>query len=214
MPLSAPFAEDLQRPSLVMFCATQIEGPDWTMRNLDGAGFATFAVDGTAQTFVGRDSTFGVIGGVTEIVDGIAIEAPTVSLNLLPKTNVAMATLAAPAAQGSRIRIWVGSVNRTTGAVNGEPELWYDGVTNVPTQSVGKNTRILPLTTNSALMEFLRPDEGARMNDGFHQLAWPGERGFQFITNILETDVWGSDAPKSNTTYVQPISERLPANLR
>lgn len=214
MPLSAPFAADLARPSVVMFCATQIDLPGGPLRSIsDGAGFVTFPVDGASATFTGRDDTYGVMGGVTEIVDGIATEAPTVNVNLLPKTNAAMAALAAPNAQRSRMRIWVGSVNRVTGAVV-DVDLWYDGDTNVATQNTGKNTRVLSMGVNSALSKFLEPDEGARMNDGLLQSAFPGKRGLQYITSIEQSDVWGSEAPKAQITYAPPVSSRLPVNLR
>lgn len=215
MPLSAPFAEDLARPSVVMFCATQIDLPAGPLRSLsDGAGFVSFSVDGATVTFTGRDSTYGVMGGITEIVDGVATEAPTIDVNLFHKTNAAMAALAAPEAQRSRMRIWVGSVNRVTGAVNGAPDLWFDGDTNVATQNVGKNTRVLSMGVNSALMKFLEPDEGARMNDGLLQSAFPGKRGLQYITSIEQSDVWGSEAPKAQITYAPPVATRLPVNLR
>ncbi|WP_426043705.1 hypothetical protein [Caulobacter sp. DWR3-1-2] len=213
MTLSSAFTADLQRSSVVMFCAIQIDLPSGPVRNLDGAGFVSFTVDGATATFTGRDAVFGVMGGITEITDGIATEAPAASLNLLPKTNAAMAALAAPAAQRSRIRIWVGSVDRATGAVI-DVDLWYDGDTSVPTQGVGKNSRVLSMTTNSALMKFLEPDEGARLNDGWLQSAFPGKRGLQFITSVEQTDAWGSDAPRSPIVYVPTISTRLPVNLR
>lgn len=213
MPLPTAMAADLQRSVVLMFCAIQIDLPGGPLRNLDGAGFATFDVDGAPVTFVGRDATFGVMGGVTEVVDGVATEAPTVSLSLLPKTNAAMAALAAPSAQRSRVRIWSGTMDRATGQVTGV-DLWYDGDTNVPTQNTGKNTRVLSMTTNSALMKFLEADEGARLNDGFHRKAWPNERGLQHISSVEMIDVWGSDAPKSPVVYAPPVSSRLPENLR
>lgn len=214
MPLPTALADDLQRPSVVMFCASQIDLPGGPLRSVtDGAGFVTFAVDGVPQTFVARDAVYGVMGGVTEIVDGIAIEAPTISVNLYTPTNAAMAALSAPSAQRSRVRIWVGTVNRTTGQVIGVDQ-WYDGDTNVPTQNVGKSTRVLPLSINSALMKFLEPDEGARQNDGFHRLAWPEERGMQHVNSVELTDVWGSDAPRPSVSYAPPVSTRLPENLR
>jgi hypothetical protein len=198
-----------------MFCAAQMDLPDGPLRSLsDGAGFVRFEVDGETAVFKGRDATYGVMAGVTEIVDGVAIEVPTVSFSLLTKTNAAMATLAAPAAQRSRFRIWVGSVDRATGDVYGDPELWWDGDTDVATQGVGKNKRVLSMVTNSTLMKFLEADEGARMNDGFLQSAFPGKRGLQYITSIEQSDVWGSEAPKASIAYAPTVSSLLRANLR
>jgi hypothetical protein len=97
MPLPTALADDLQRPSVTMFCASQIDLPDGAVRSVsDGAGFVTFEVDGAMQTFVGRDAVYGVVGGVTEIVDGVATEAPTITVSLYTPTNAAMAALAAP----------------------------------------------------------------------------------------------------------------------
>ena len=214
MPLPTAMAADLQRSVVLMFCATQIDLPSGPLRSLtDGAGFVTFEVDGVPATFVARDATYGVVGGVTEIVDGVATQAPTVSMNLFPKTNAAMAALAAPEVQRSRMRVWVGTVNRATGQVTGI-EQWYDGDTNVPTQNTGKQTRVLSMTVNSALMKFLEPDEGARLNDGFHRKGWPLQRGLQHINSVEMIDVWGSEAPRSPVAYAPPVSSRLPENLR
>jgi hypothetical protein len=101
MPLPTALADDLQRPSVTMFCASQIDLPDGAVRSVsDGAGFVTFEVDGAMQTFVGRDAVYGVVGGVTEIVDGVATEAPTITVSLYTPTNAAMAALAAHADLG------------------------------------------------------------------------------------------------------------------
>lgn len=201
MTLSPLMAADLQRPVVLMFCAVQIELPGYTLRLVDGAGRVSFMVGDAAATFLGRDPTYGALGGISEVVDGVASEAPAVTLTLLPKTNSAMAAIAAPAAQRSRVMIWVGDVDQVTGVVIGEPELWFIGETNVATQGVGQNSRALSVTVNSALSRFLAPDEGARLNNGFHQRCFPGELGLQYIANVDRTIPWGSDAPSAVISY-------------
>lgn len=201
MTLSPLMAADLQRSTVLMFCAVQIELPGYTLRLLDGASRLSFMVGGAAATFLGRDPTYGVLGGVSEVVDGVATEAPAITLTLLPKTNAAMAAIASPAAQRSRVMLWVGDVDQVTGVVIGEPELWFIGETNVPTQGVGQNSRALSVTVRSAFSWFLADDEGVRLNNGFHQRCFPGELGLQHVSSVARTIPWGSDAPSASITY-------------
>jgi hypothetical protein len=201
MPLPTPLATDLERPAVLMFCALQVDLPDGPLRLLDGSGVLAFEVDGETAVFVGRDDVYGTLGALTEIADGVASEAPTETLTLLPKTNAAMAALAAPAAQRSRVRIWVGSVDRPTGLVTDVDEPWFDGETNVPTQAVGKKSRALTIECNSALTNFLQADQGARLNTGFLQKAWPGAKGLQFTNSVLQYDAWGAETQAHAADY-------------
>lgn len=205
--MSGPLAAEVAKSAFRGFIAVQILLPDDTVRLLDGAGVLAFDVDGGlgVQTFTGRDAVFGTLGGASEIEDGIGNESPAMTLTLFPKTNSAMAALASPAAQGSSVMIWFGAVSSDTGLVIGDPLLLFDGLTDVAEQIVTKNGRALQISVDSIMVRFLDADQGARMNNGFHQRIRPGEKGFEFITSIARKVPWGSDVPKDAISY-QPAA--------
>jgi hypothetical protein len=71
--LTPAFQAELAKPALILFGAVEILLPGPTpVRLLDGAGVATFG----GRTFVGRDETFGVLGGVSDFSDGLDDQAP------------------------------------------------------------------------------------------------------------------------------------------
>lgn len=194
MPLSGAFTAELAKPALILFGAVEIVLPGPTyVRLLDGAGTATFG----GRTFVGRDATFGVLGGVSEFADGLDDQAPSLTLTLLPPDNSAMAALAAATAQGSTVSLWVGALDAVTGQVIADPDLVFVGETDVPTQKVSEGQRELDLTVISIFDRFLETDEGERLNTGFHQSIWPGEKGLEFISFVRAQPIWGADAPKN-----------------
>lgn len=198
--LHPDMAADLNGSAVLMFCAVEVVLPSAAVRLLDGAGTVTFS----DRTFVGLDAVYGTLGGITEVGDGLDSEAPSLTLTLLPKTNAAMVAFAAPEAQGSPVRIWVGDLDPATGLVIGTPELWFTGETDVATQKVGRNSRVLSVTVNSVFFRFLEADQGARLNNGFHQLIHPGELGLQYVTRVGHRDPWGSDTPRPPVTYAAP----------
>ena len=194
MPLSPAFTAELAKPALILFGAVEIVLPGPTyVRLLDGAGTVTFG----GRTFVGRDATFGVLGGVSEFADGLEDQAPSLTLTLLPPDNSAMAALAAATAQGSAVSLWVGALDAVTGQVIADPDLVFVGETDVPTQKVSEGQRELDLTVISIFDRFLETDEGERLNTGFHQSIWPGEKGLEFVSFVRNQPIWGADAPKN-----------------
>ena len=191
--LTSAFQAELAKPALILFGAVEIVLPGATVRLLDGAGTATFG----GRTFVGRDSTFGVLGGVSDFADGIEDQAPSRTLTLRPPGNSAMAAFAAATAQGSAVSIWVGAMDAVTGQVIADPDLIFVGETDVPSQKVRAGERELELTVISIFDRFLEMDEGERLNTGFHQSIWAGEKGLEFISFVRDQPIWGADAPPS-----------------
>lgn len=191
--LTSAFQAELAKPALILFGAVEIVLPGATVRLLDGAGMATFA----GRTFVGRDDTFGVLGGVSDFSDGLDDQAPSLTLTLLPPSNSAMSALGAATAQGSTVSIWVGAMDAVTGQVIADPDLVFVGEIDVPTQKVADGQRELELTVISFFDRFLETDEGERLNTGFHQSIWAGEKGLEFVSFVRNQPVWGADAPRA-----------------
>ncbi|MDO9489036.1 MAG: hypothetical protein Q7J32_11725 [Sphingomonadaceae bacterium] len=186
----------LAAASPTWFGAVRIDLPGYTLRLLDGAGFAAFA-DGSegGGTYLGRDPVYGVLAAIDEISDGIGDEAPALGLTLHPASDAAAADLASPAMQGSPVSIFVGAIDRATGLVVPDPELLFVGELDVPTLRSGRGTRSLELELVSTFERFFADDEGARLSDGFHRSVWPGEDGLAFVTGVEKTVYWGMDAP-------------------
>lgn len=188
----------LAAASPTWFGAVRIDLPGYTLRLLDGAGFAVFPEGASGGgTYLGRDPVYGVLAAIDEISDGIGDEAPAIGLTLHPASHAAAADLASPAMQGSPVSIFVGAIDRASGLVVPDPELLFVGELDVPTLRSTRNGRSLELEVVSTFERFFADDEGARLADGFHRSVWPGEAGLAFVTGVEKTVYWGMDAPPS-----------------
>lgn len=194
MTLPAPLAAELEQPAVKMSYCLELKLPGYDLRLTDGP-FYTFEVDpGSPQTFTSKDATYGTLGGIGQITDGVSEGFPTTDVLILPASNTAVAALSAPQAQRSRARIWQVVLDKVTDQVVGFRRR-FKGWSDVPSYSVDEGAKTLSIKLNSVLAAVRQADEGARLNDGFHQQAWPGERCFEFSSMIEQVDYWGSDTP-------------------
>ena len=183
----------LAQPAIGMFCAVRLTYPTFTLRLLDGA--AVLVLNG--ETFTGYDETYGALIGLENITDGGSDQAPRARIILNPPTNAALASLAAPDAQGSRVEIWEGVFNTATGLVIPDADLAFDGEVDQPVYS--PKSRNLTLDCNSSFEGFFSVQEGVRLTDSWHQSIWPGERGLEYQTAIRSTLPWGSEVARPVT---------------
>lgn len=181
----------LSGASPLVFGAVEINLPGYDLCLLDGAGVLSFG----GKTYRGRDPVYGVLAAIEDIGDGVTEQAPSVGITLLPASDAAAASLAAPTMQGSPVAIYIGAVDPASGAVIPDPHLLFLGELDVPTLKSGPNSRSLEYEVVSVFERFFDDDEGARLSDGFHRSIWPDERGFVFVTGVTETVYWGMDAP-------------------
>jgi hypothetical protein len=201
-------AAELAQPAVKLSYCLEVKLPGYDLCLTDGP-FYTFAVDaGVYQTFTAKDATYGVLAGVGQITDGVAEGFPTTDVVMLPASNAAVAALSAPEAQGSRARVWQVLLDKVTDQVIGVRRR-FKGWTDVPSYSVPENGKALTITLNSVLAAVRQADEGARLNDGFHQQAWPGERGLEFSSMIEQVDYWGSDTPSGSTDNAAVVRRML-----
>jgi hypothetical protein len=176
----------------LVFGAVQVDLPSYTLRLLDGAGQLTF----NGGTFLGRDPTFGVLAAVEVSEDGMGDEAPDGSLTLHPSSAAAAATLAAPAMQGSRVRMWLGAVDRATGAVIADPYLLTTLELDQPILSAGKGVRTLEYECVSPWDRLFDNDEGFRLSDANHKRVWSGEEGLEHMSGLVKKIYWGVAGPR------------------
>jgi hypothetical protein len=151
-------------------------------------------------TFRGTDPTFGSILAVEPPSDGYGDEAPGMSFQVAPPDGVAVASLADPAMQGSRVRWWVACLD-DNGAVIADPWLWYDGSLDVPEFSAGKDDRVLDLSVVSEMEKLFLSEEGRRLSDSSHREIWPGESGLAYVTGLTRTIIWGPGERPPGISY-------------
>ena len=191
MTLTPAMDTAMQADGPLVFVAVELDFPGFTLRLVDGAGSVTFG----GNTFVSPDPTYGSLGVVGSIDDGINGQAPRVTLAIMPPTLAAAGALAAAAAQGSAVSIWFGAVNRLTGAVIASPDLMFVGFVDVPTLMVGQNTFAVSIDVGSEWELFFDTDDGLGLNNVSHQAIWPGELGCSMVTTIDRQIAWGFANP-------------------
>lgn len=190
--LTPAMADALGARSVLMFCAVEIALPSYNLRLLSGPGQVTFG----GRTFVGRDETYGVLGGVEEIADSDDGEAPEITITILPPTMTSAALLASPSAQFSDVTVWVGAMDLATGAVIPDPLVVFAGQVDVPTLTGDESSRALQYSVTSVFELLFEVDEGANLNNAFHQSVWPGELGFEYVSEVQRQLPWGAETPR------------------
>jgi hypothetical protein len=201
----ATFHDQFATPSVLMFVGVEVELPDggW-LRLIDGSGSVSFS----GKTFVGQDAGFGVLASLGTITDGFGDAAPSLKVGINPPTSDAAAILCGQDMQGQQVLVWLGAVDPASGAVTGTPLLIYSGESDQGVLSVGFGSRAVALNTVSIWERLFDDAEGVRLTNAYHQSAWPGELGMQFITDIQRSLPWGQDAARPSVTvdalYVRP----------
>lgn len=187
MSFDATLKTALEQPSPLIFYAVEIVLSSGTIRLLDGPGMATIS----GNSFTGYSSTWGTIANIDSFTDGIGAEAPTVTISFLPASLTAMNDLMDPAEQGASVKVWFGALNRSTGAVEGTPDLQFIGELDTTMLKVGQNYRVVVMECASVFERFFANVEGIGLNDATHQARFPGELGLEFVSLGKRTWPWG-----------------------
>jgi len=205
MPDDAGVRALFDRPYVLMFATVEVALPDGgALRLLDGSGSVTFA----GRTFTGLDPTFGALASLEAIADGMGDDAPGIRLNFNPPTADAAAILAGQDMQGRTVLVWVGALNTVTGVVIPDPLLVFAGEVDQGILSVGLGSRTISLEVVSVWERLFEDSQGVRLTNAFHQSAWPGELGFEFVTDVQRQLPWGSELPRpmvvTDALYTRP----------
>ena len=189
--MQAGFAADV----IHAFVAVDIQHPVGTIRLLKGAGFLTFG----GNTYRGYIDSIGSLGNIGIDDEGSGDEAPEAQIDILPADMTVGGIYGVPSAQGGRVIIWSGLFNPVTGAVVGTPDARYIGeIDTIDWQrgAAGSGEAVLRIGVVSGFDRFFDLDEGARLSDAYHQSIWPGEKGFEYLTTILDNMPWGAEGPR------------------
>lgn len=183
----------------------RIEFPGYTLRLTDCSAVITATIDGTAQTFVGKDARFGTIGAIETISETAGDTMPGLDLVLMPPDLTAAVDLAQPAMQGVAVRAWLAALDLETGLPVSDPELLFAGEVDTVALAIDRGSRVLEVSCMSVFERLMEPDEGARLADSFHQWVWPGELGFANMTGTPIERLWGPGAKPPSVTLAAQL---------
>ena len=167
----------------------ELRGDD-TLRLSDG-GIVTWG----AETFESADPTFGSIGTLEPLTEGVGDEVPALRLSLNPPSTVAAANLTQPGWQSSPVRFWIAEVNRTTGAVTGTPELIFSGQLDTADLIVDKGLRTVQFDIVSTAEKLFEVNIGNTLSSRFHKYLFAGETGEDNALGLTATVAWGVESP-------------------
>lgn len=173
----------------VVAVLVRLDLPDDIICLTDG-GFANY--DGF--TYLGEHPDYGVLSKVSEISDGAEVTTTRVNITILPSSDIAVADLGSPFAQGSRVRWWEAVVDPSTGLLIGEPELKFDGELDKPSFSVGASWEMM-LECGTQAERQVEANADWRLNHAFHTTIWPGETGLEFVTSVTRKLEWRERPP-------------------
>jgi hypothetical protein len=200
----AVFRAQFDGPNLLLFAGVEVQLASGWLRLLAGSGSVVINGD----TFVGDNPTYGVLAGLDAVSDGMGSNAPTLTVTINPKTADAGAELAGQAMQGNAVFLWIAALDRTTGGGLDTPVLVFSGEVDQGVLTVGQGTRALALQCVSVWERLFDNDDGVRLTNAYHQAAWPGETGFEFVTDINRALPFGQDLPVpavvKDVLYVRP----------
>lgn len=195
-----------------LFGSLKVELPGHTIRLLDGSAELMIGT----EKYAGIDPVYGTVTLGESFSDGDPGTAPHLSLTFNPPDGSASAELSSAAFQGAAVTLMVGAVYRATGQVVPDPFLLFAGELDTSMITISRGKRAVPCSIVSALERCFEQDEGARLNDGFHQSIWPGELGFSLVVVDPTSLPWGSEGgrPAINITGVSSATDRAATLLR
>lgn len=184
-------ALNTDRPE-VFFCIELAPAGESPIRFLEGGGFVPFS----EMTFVGDHPDWGSCEIPEAIDDGLADEADTIDIKLLPPSDEAALAAMALLDETTGIRVWgPGAINRETGASLGAPDLCFVGYVEQALDVIEHGGRHIAIEGVGGLARFLDQGERPTMNNAAHQAIYPGELGFVHVTGLDKPVYWGSAAP-------------------
>lgn len=176
--------------SVALTGLVQIDLPERTLRYCDG-GFFEFG----GEAFRSSDATFGTIGSLAAMSEGVGDVVPALQMTLLPAGNAAAADLSKPGHQTSRVRFWIAEFDVDTGVI-GSAEVMFDGQIDQTILTVGKGTKTLDVSVVSLAERLFEGNIGNTLNPTWHKSVWPGETGHDNATGLSKPIAWGVESPR------------------
>lgn len=168
--------------------------PDPYDLRLSSGGQQTFG----GYAYTGLDTTFGALGSVRGLSDGVGNEVSSASMVLHPKSDAAIEVLASPGTQDSPVVIRQATIDPDDGSLIGTEQLWA-GAVNYAVLVADANQRSLRVELVTDEARALERNDERRLSHSFHQSVWPGELGLVHVTGVAEKDFWRVDKPNPST---------------
>ena len=181
----------------------QIDLPERTLRYCDG-GFFEFE----GETFRSSDETFGTIGALAAMSEGVGDTVPALQMTLLPANDAAPADISKPGHQTARVRFWIAEFDVDTGVI-GSSEVMFDGQVDQTILTVGKGTKTLDVSVVSLAERLFEGNIGNTLNPTWHKSVWPGEKGHDNAVGLSIPVAWGVDAPRSSGSFWGDLINRV-----
>lgn len=143
------------------------------------------------DTYGPHDSLFGGVQEAESLTEGVADEAPALSLTFLPDPDAEPDDLLDPAMQGSRLRMWIAEIDEETGLVSAPPDQCFDGLIDVTRLRFPVEGRVLEVDCVAGGQRLMNLDEAAVLNGGMHKRIYPEETGMDDTTGVESTFAWG-----------------------
>lgn len=178
----------MNRVGLTGLC--KIELPADTITLSDG-GFTDYAGD----TYYSKHATFGTIGGMKELTEGIGDEVPALELTLLPSPSALPGDVTQPGFQRSRVRFWIAEFDPDADSIIGTPDMLFDGQIDQTTYKAG-STKELTMSIVSTAERLFEKNIGNSLSDSWQQSVWPGELGHANATGLSVPVAWGAENPQ------------------
>lgn len=168
----------------------QIDLPERTLRYCDG-GFFEFG----GEAFRSSDATFGTIGSLAAMSEGVGDVVPALQMTLLPADSAAASDLSKPGHQTSRVRFWIAEFDVEAGTI-ASSEVMFDGQIDQTILTVGKGQKELAVSVVSLAERLFEGNIGNTLNPTWHKSVWPGETGHDNATGLSKPVAWGVETPR------------------
>lgn len=201
--MDATLKTEFQAAGLTTFTAVSIALSGGTIYLVSGGADITIA----SQLYTAFDATYGALGEVDIINDGIDGQTTRATITLHPPSSAAIAALAATAEQDARVMVYQGAVNTATGASIGTVETLFRGELDYPSLFVGEAGYALTLECGTEEARLLERNEERKLVNTFHQACFSGELGLEKVTALVRKVYWRATAP---TTVVATSRPRGP----
>lgn len=154
-----------------------------------------------ADLFVPFDPSYGALGSVESLAEGIGVEVPALQLTLLPPSSASAASLVQPGSQSARVRLWLARYDPASMTVISAGSAMFDGFLDTATLVRGPGKLELRCQVVAMLERLFELNIGNSLNQTFHKSIWPGETGEDQATGLSLPDAWGVEGPVQATTY-------------
>lgn len=163
--------------------------PDHTIRWCDG-GF--FNLDG--EIYRSEDDTFGTIGGVDALREGVGDEVPALTMTVLPPDTNGAAILSHPGNQTARAIFMLAEYDYDTGEITSS-DVQYNGQIDQCVLTRTAKGQSVNMSIVSLAERLFEGNIGNTLNPTFHKSVWPGETGHDQATGLAVAVAWGTEKP-------------------